>query len=215
MIRPNRSESGAVAVEAALMMPLITLLFLGIVEFGLLMRDAITTTSASRVGARTASAHSREPTYVDITLARVKESVDILGSTEVRVAIYKVESNGFPGGVTDDGGIWTNCSTNCVQYSIVNGTITRIGGTEWPANASGPGTATTYQGACFDPTQTPIKFPEKVGVAVRTKHRLIAGGLFFFLDNTPGGDGYHYLTTKTAFRLEPKTQGATGTCSGP
>ncbi|MGB2758287.1 MAG: TadE family protein, partial [Acidimicrobiia bacterium] len=137
MKRPTRSDSGAVAVEAALMMPLITLLFLGIVEFGLLMRDAITTTSASRVGARTAAAHSREPTYVNLAIARVKESVDILGSTEVLVAIYKADSNGFPSGATTDSQIWTNCSTDCVQYSIVNGTITRIGGTEWPANASG------------------------------------------------------------------------------
>src|SRR4051812_14661219 len=50
-----RSERGAVAVEAAIVSPLLLVLLLGIVEMSLLMRDVVSTNSAVRTGARVAS----------------------------------------------------------------------------------------------------------------------------------------------------------------
>lgn len=54
--RRTTRERGAVAVEAALVTPLIVLILFGIIEMSLLMRDHVATSSAVRVGARMSSA---------------------------------------------------------------------------------------------------------------------------------------------------------------
>jgi hypothetical protein len=53
--RRRRGENGAVAVEAALVMPLLCLMVFGIIEFSLLMRDYAAISNATRVGVRTAA----------------------------------------------------------------------------------------------------------------------------------------------------------------
>lgn len=50
-----KNEKGQVFVEFALLLPLLLLLFLGIVQFGILFYGQITVTSAAREGARLAS----------------------------------------------------------------------------------------------------------------------------------------------------------------
>ena len=51
----RRGERGAVAVEAALVTPILFLFVLGIIEMSLLMRDTVAVSSAVRVGGRVAS----------------------------------------------------------------------------------------------------------------------------------------------------------------
>ncbi len=53
--RPTRSERGAAAVEAAIITPLLILVFFGIIEFGLLFRDYLGLGNATLDGVRTAS----------------------------------------------------------------------------------------------------------------------------------------------------------------
>lgn len=48
-----RSEDGAAAVEFALLLPILIMLILGILEFGLAYNAQITVTNAAREGART------------------------------------------------------------------------------------------------------------------------------------------------------------------
>jgi Flp pilus assembly protein TadG len=48
-----RSDDGAVAVEFALLLPILVALLLGIMEFGLVYNAQITLTNAAREGART------------------------------------------------------------------------------------------------------------------------------------------------------------------
>lgn len=52
----GRGQRGAVAVEAALVTPLLVTLVLGIIEFSLIMRDYVAVSSSVRVGARIGSA---------------------------------------------------------------------------------------------------------------------------------------------------------------
>ncbi len=210
----RRNESGAVAVEAALMLPLLTLLVMGIVEFGLLMRDAITTNSASRVAARTASAYSRDSNYIDRTLDRVAESTVMLGNTRVEVAIFKADpASGLPIGITSENDIWS-CTNLCSRWQLVGSTRTSLGGNPWPANDTGPGATNSpdQQDACFIAGGVTPQYPDYVGVAIRTRHTIIGGPMFAFLDND-GGSGHRFLTTKTVFRLEPKSEGVAGACS--
>ena len=67
MIQANR-ETGVAAVEMALMMPILLLLVLGVMDFGLLMYQQQIVTNASREGARQGIVMaSPRPTAGDIT----------------------------------------------------------------------------------------------------------------------------------------------------
>src|SRR5262245_42685421 len=54
-VRRARTERGAVAIEAALVTPLLVLLVFGIIEMSLVMKDTVSVNSSVRVGARVAS----------------------------------------------------------------------------------------------------------------------------------------------------------------
>jgi hypothetical protein len=56
--RRRRGERGAVAVEAALVTPVILILVFGIIEFSFALRDYVAVSSAVRVGARIGSANA-------------------------------------------------------------------------------------------------------------------------------------------------------------
>ena len=51
----TRSDRGAVAVEFALLLPILVVIILGIIEFGLVYNTQITITNAAREGARALS----------------------------------------------------------------------------------------------------------------------------------------------------------------
>lgn len=118
--RRSRDDRGAVAVEAALVTPLILLIVFGIIEFTLLLKDAVAVTSAVRVGTRTASAEPRVPTFLDDTALAMTRTVQTLskdglaGAKGGNLYIYEANpSTGFPLGSSAD---TFTCGQNCVRY---------------------------------------------------------------------------------------------------
>ena len=67
-----RSESGASAVEFALLLPVLMLILFGIIEFGFALYKQAVLTNASREGARLGIVQSVPP----ITLAAVQATID-------------------------------------------------------------------------------------------------------------------------------------------
>jgi Flp pilus assembly protein TadG len=112
--RSARSQRGAVAVEAALVTPLLFLLVFGIIEFGMLFKDSLGASSAVRAGARMASAEPRAPTFATDAAAQVAKGASALDMHNVeKLWVYKADVNGFPvGGV----GTFNSC-TSCVKFS--------------------------------------------------------------------------------------------------
>src|SRR3712207_2963636 len=55
---PGRGERGAIAVEAALVTPLVLVMLIGMVEFSFALRDYVSVASAVRTGIRTATTNS-------------------------------------------------------------------------------------------------------------------------------------------------------------
>jgi len=170
-------ERGAVAVEMAIVLPILVALTFGIVEFSSAYHDRSAAADAARAGARVGSALPAKPTMA----SSVVQSVNAALSTMPRNApqelwIYKANSAGYPGGSSS----FSSCSTNCIKYTWSSGARAFTGGSGggWPAAA---------QQACTQPF-------DQIGVYVKLNHAFVTG---LFGSNVT-------LTDHAVFRFEPQ-----------
>lgn len=175
-------DSGAVAVEAALITPLLLFLLLGIIEFTLLLKDDISVASSVRAGARTASAEPRTNGFTDDAAAQLTRAVGSLDSDGLKTSevwVFKAGTNGDPP---------ASCAVDCVRYT-------------WN------GTRYVYASGAWDPLSIdacPIDAdhpdgPDAVGVLLRYRHQFLTG-LF-------GGGLTISDTSVLNFEPVPPTQG--------
>jgi len=175
----HADDSGAAAVEFALVSLLLFTLLFGIIEFSLLLRDNAAVSSAVRTGARIASAEAGggpatcpttpsppppcSPTSAPKLAQDAADAVQRAGSAMPQdqideMWIYKADSSGFPGSATTMSG--SSCSTNCVKYV-------------WVASnnrfqySSGTWTSTSIA-AC-------IGSSDAVGVIIKATHKYLFG----------------------------------------
>ncbi|MDO5865652.1 MULTISPECIES: TadE/TadG family type IV pilus assembly protein [Paenarthrobacter] len=59
-MKPKKNERGAVAVEMALLLPVLLLILIGVIEFGRALNVQVSLTEAAREGARYAAVHYQE-----------------------------------------------------------------------------------------------------------------------------------------------------------
>lgn len=192
----RRTEQGAIAVEAAIVVPLLVVMMFGIVEVALMMRDSIALTSSVRTGSRIASASAGAgpgtcqassnpppctPATVPAFAQAAADSIQRAGSAMPKdsinwVMVYEANTAGFP---LPQGNTQLVCTTNCVTYvwdTVLN--KFRYSAGTW---------ASTSVNACVnDPLQTSI------GVAMRAQHSSVTG-LF----------GSIPLTERSVMRFEP------------
>ena len=173
-------ERGAVAVEFALILPILVILTFGIIEFSSAYHDSSVIADATRAGGRVGSAQATTPTFA----SSVVQSVNSALSTMPRNApqelwIYKANSAGYPGG----GSSFSSCSSNCIRYTWSSGARAFTGGSgSWAASA---------MQACTAPY-------DEIGVYVKINHAFVTG--LFGSDLT--------LTDHAVFRLEPAPSSA-------
>jgi hypothetical protein len=172
-----RNERGAILVEAAFVLPVMILFVMAIIEFGLAFKDLQTVFSATRVGARTASAEPRQFGYANDVAAAVKTSLSAIPSGQWQeLWVYKARSDGKP-----DTGNFTSCTT-CVRYHWDGANWIKDQDT-WPASGTGS------QFACGGVSPG----PDALGVYLKVRHDMLTG--FFGSTKT--------LTDNTVVRLEP------------
>ncbi len=82
MSRHSRSDKGAVAVEAALILPVLLTLLCGIIEFGLILSTQISLTQAVREGARISSFVATTDSAVRV---RVREAANPVVVADVSI----------------------------------------------------------------------------------------------------------------------------------
>ena len=162
--RATLSDRGAVAIEAALVFPVLLLLALGIAEWSLVLRDQIELTSVSRAGARTASslpplgaAGGGEP-FTDQVVDSIESSTSSLAGSLTYVLVYNAGPDGLPlsGAATCDG------AASCARY-------------DWDA-AEGAFEATgqTWDGSDVEACAGASGLT-RVGVLVGAQHRMMTG----------------------------------------
>ena len=175
-------ERGAVAVEFALVLPILVVLTFGIIEFSSAYHDRSMAADAARAGARVGSAQATNP---DLT-TNVVQSVNAALSTMPAKApqelwIYKANSAGYPG----SGSGFSSCSADCIKYTWSPSAHAFSGGSgSWPS---------TNQQACTQPY-------DEIGVYVKLNHAFVTG--LFGSDLT--------LTDHAVFRFEPVASSVCG-----
>lgn len=128
----SRSERGAVAVEAALVTPLLVILLLGIIEMSLLMKDVVATSSSVRVGARMASTAAgagpgtckpgdttctpqKAPKVAQLAADAIQRSGSAMPKDSIDyILVYQANAKGYP--LPESNTSASVCSTNCVKY---------------------------------------------------------------------------------------------------
>ena len=180
--RRARGDDGAAMVEAAIVMPLLMLLVFGIIEWGLAFLSATSTNSASRSGARTASALTLNTTYADQARLAVEQNLKgaLPFATPQELWIYRVpasaiDDSGFPEGQTS-----FVCGTNCIKYTWNGSNFANATGT-WPA-------------ASMQVCGLPSAF-DSVGVYLKVQHNFVTN--FFGASKQ--------IAEHTVMRLEPQT----------
>lgn len=184
MRRPRLpDDEGAVAVEAAIILPVLCLLVFGIIEFGMLFRANLSFSQAARSGARTAVALPRTP-YADPSQQAVAGSLrTTINTNEIKfLTIYKANpTTGLPA----DGSTYKTCSSSCYRYTWDAGTRTwtLVSGTAW---------APSSQKACGT-----IDHTDYLGIYVEGEYRWKTG-IF-----NPIFGSSTTIAERTVMRLEP------------
>jgi TadE-like protein len=181
-LRQRGNERGAVAVEAALVTPILLTLIIGIIEVSLLMRDHVAVSSAVRTGGRTASALADAgPSGVDdlgdclapCTGAQVPRLAQLAANAIQKAGsamdkdsitdlwVYKANDKGYPGAAGST--TWT-CTSNCIRYKW-NPTKNQF------RYYSGTWISSTIS-ACANAN------PEAVGIYLKANHKMITGYIF-------------------------------------
>lgn len=182
-----RGQQGAVLVEAALVLPVMILVVMGIIEFGFAFASSTTATGSSRSGARLGAAAyatagtipANQRAAADQIAATV--SADLVGLTSadpVGMLIYRVDKSsaeGAPvGGFPTNNNINSGCTTDCFVY-------------EWD------GTEMTWSSGGWPTPDACGMELDSIGVYVLAKHNYITGMI-----------GNHvYVDGETVMRLEP------------
>jgi Flp pilus assembly protein TadG len=172
-------DRGATGVETALILPVLCAFVFGMIEYGMVIKDSIAVTAATRTGARTASADAKYNGFDDATAASMTSAVSVLDAGSIKeLWVYKAAADGRPVG---DSGTFASCSS-CSKYVWNQATKTFVKtSSSWTA---------TQQNACMGTA-------DSVGVWLHVEHAAFTH--LFFNSVT--------LTDKAVMQLEPRPAG--------
>jgi hypothetical protein len=168
-----------VAVETALVTPVLLIVLLGIVELPMLIRDYVAVTSAARTGARVAAAApdagscvpnaadvtscpaNGSPNFVQLAADAVARNGSALSPESIQyILVYKANAAGYPGALTS---MATSCAgiPSCVAF-------------KWSPTTQ----SFRYSSGTWDSRTVNACFPsniDSVGVQVVADHQFLSG----------------------------------------
>lgn len=186
----SRSESGVAMVEFAIVLPLMLMLFVGVVEFGFAFKEKLLVSNAVQTATRTGSSLGQNSGADSAILESIQQGFSGLpnGGTGLvtKVTIYKANSSGNPvsGSINtylfDPGGA-TGCDWNPCGTSESN-----LGGPWLPSTRN-----------------VDIGTLDNLGVTIYYGHNWIIGGYGFLPDLPCNTDGTQCWQESAVLRLEP------------
>ena len=89
----GRRQEGQAMVEFALVLPVLLLIVMGIIQFGILFNNYVTRTDAVRAGARQAAVSRTMPNPATLATDRVKKSAAGLKDSDIQVTVTAYNPN--------------------------------------------------------------------------------------------------------------------------
>ncbi len=177
-------------VEAAFVMPVFFLLIFGVIEFGLVFKDRLTTDNAARVGARAASVAGKDDEADFLILQSIGHGLSTMDPSQItRIIVYKADSpedpvppsclNAPQAGPTDFCNVYSASDLNEEFYEL-DGSTNDVFGCSSGVSDDRHWCPTTRDVSLTAPP------PDYVGVYVETTHPFITGmfGTGLTLDRT-------------------------------
>ena len=189
----RQRERGSAIIEAAIVTPVFFLLLFGVLEVGLLFRSNLTTTHASRDGARAASVYGRESETDFLVLQTIRHAADAMGVDAIEfVVIYKLDTPTSP---MDSDCLVASKVDVCNRYvrSDFDLALDYTNGNPTPHFRCAAGTAVD-RFWCPADRDSSIGNADYVGVYIQTEHDYITG---FFGES-------RLLDDTTVIRIEPE-----------
>jgi len=118
------SEHGQSAVEFALVLPLMVVLLLGIVEFGITFSHYVTLTDAARVGARNAITVRLGGSTADAAEQAVRDAADGLDQSQLQVNVDDPAWNESGSQITVTASYPYSIDIPLLGLNVVSGTLT-------------------------------------------------------------------------------------------
>lgn len=110
------AQRGAVAVEAALVVPLVVTVLLGVIELASLLHGQVGLAAAARSAARVGSSEPRLAGFADDAVAAALSSGTGVALSDIdEVWVYRANSRGFPG-AEQATGFPAQCPSECLRY---------------------------------------------------------------------------------------------------
>ena len=173
-------DDGAVAVEAALLLPILFIILFGILDSALDLRDVAAAGSVARHGARIASAEPRRASMPDDVAAAVARAASALPPESIdELWVYQADAHGLP--LTAPS--LSACVDRCLRmtWNATQRTFVRSSG-RWPPE---------QVNACVgDPRSM------SVGVLIKVRHRMLFSSLL-------GGSTQRTIGERAVMRFEP------------
>ncbi len=199
-----RRDNGAVLLEAALVTPLLLVLLMGIIEYGLYFKNVSSASAAAASGARAAVTQSRSNTYSSNAELSVAAALNaISNTTPLEIVVYRADpATGRPctsaygsacSSAMANGTSFDLC-TECYIWDFTDGSWSIRGGATSPS----PAWDATNQMACGTVAKN-----DYLGVYVYLRHNMISG---MFGSSQP-------IKEKTVMRLEPVPVSGGSACS--
>ena len=158
----RKSESGASAVEFALIAPLLVFLTIGLIELGIFMWNLSRTQSSVAASIRTAGTLSRVDGYEDQVADALKATAVSSNAQPVSLVVYRADpATGRPAtlsaGITD----YSNCTSDCFifYWNSTTKNWTKSTSPTWDASqqkACGPSAETDFVGVWMKSNYKPI-----------------------------------------------------------
>jgi Flp pilus assembly protein TadG len=189
--RVCRDDRGTVVLESAMVFPLLMLIVLGALEFGLGWRDKLTVETSVRSGARAGANLGNIPLADYNILANLNAALGSIPAANVsKIVIYRAD--------TVDGAVPTACLTASQNTVLVKCNLYTSTALSAPASSFGCGGGSLDATWCpigREVSQASVNGPDYLGVYVQVQHDYVTA-MF--------GTSGLTLKTRAVTRLEPQ-----------
>ena len=175
-------DSGAVAVETAVVSMLLIILLFGIVETSFLFKDWLSVSAAARAGARMGASQPRIANFAQASADQVANALSDLNPANLQFFVWVYKTTGATGSPPAS----CDSSSSCVPFTWSGTQLTTSSLGNW---------LSTSQDACAGDVTTAPNLRDSLGVYVKYNHTSPLG---FFFNNS-------IISQSTVMWIEPWT----------